>query len=166
MDRLSPYQLYAKIDGNECLSNKANLLATMVAYYKNQHAMANQAAGGNEKQDDTPAIRDAFSILPVTYNVTASKNLAEDREFSELSRRFGHQKAIWICKPGENANRGRGIVVLPNLSQVKQFLQGGGVRWGDKWVVQKYIARPLLIGGKHWNNTPMRKFDLRVFALA
>lgn len=115
MDRLSPFQLYAKIDGNECLSNKANLLATMVNYYKTQQQ---QVAPVNDK-DDPPAIRDAFSILPVTYNITASKNLAEDREFTELHRRFSHQKAIWICKPGENANRGRGIVVLPNLGQVR-----------------------------------------------
>jgi len=29
---------------------------------------------------------------------------------------------IWICKPGENANRGYGIEVLPNLAAVKKFL--------------------------------------------
>ena len=34
------------------------------------------------------------------------------------------------------------------------------------WVVQQYISRPLLIGGSLWGNTPMRKFDIRMFGLA
>ena len=33
-------------------------------------------------------------------------------------------------------------------------------------MVQKYISNPLLVGGYHWNNTPMRKFDIRIFGLA
>jgi tubulin--tyrosine ligase/tubulin polyglutamylase TTLL9 len=33
-------------------------------------------------------------------------------------------------------------------------------------VVQKYIQNPLLIGGPHWKNTPLRKFDIRAYGLA
>lgn len=36
----------------------------------------------------------------------------------------------------------------------------------EQWIIQKYITSPLLIGGPHWNNTPMRKFDIRMFGLA
>lgn len=36
----------------------------------------------------------------------------------------------------------------------------------EQWIIQRYITSPLLIGGPHWNNTPMRKFDIRIFGLA
>ena len=72
---------------------------------------------------------------------------------------------VWICKPGENANRGRGITVFPSLLQVQHFLQKAN-KAGTRWVVQKYIKDPLLIGGQHWFNSPLRKFDIRVYGLA
>ena len=81
-----------------------------------------------------------------------------------MEKHSDDKEQIWICKPGENANRGKGIVVLQGLENVKQFLQG--TRVGERWVVQKYITKPLLVGGPNWFNTPMRKFDIRIFGLA
>jgi len=46
--------------------------------------------------------------------------------------------SIWICKPGENANRGKGIVVLQNITEVSKFLESGH-KPGELWVVQRYI---------------------------
>lgn len=72
---------------------------------------------------------DPFMYLPVTYSIKSGKFLEKDIEFIELygkysnqNNRFYKDKNTWICKPGENANRGRGIVVLPNIEQVKKFL--------------------------------------------
>ena len=48
-------------------------------------------------------------------------------------RKYHHQiKTIWICKPGENANRGRGIKIFNNLNKIKKFLQQ---RTEENWVI-------------------------------
>jgi hypothetical protein len=62
--------------------------------------------------------------LPVTVNLLITKNMAENPDFEELKSKYSSldKKQIWICKPGENANRGRGIVVIPNIEQVLKFL--------------------------------------------
>ena len=33
------------------------------------------------------------------------------------------------------------------------------------FVVQEYIERPMLVGGTNWFNSPLRKFDIRMFGL-
>ena len=105
------------------------------------------------------------TILPITINIETTFNMNDNEQFRNLTKMYSDQAdQIWICKPGENANRGYGIEVLPNLAAVKKFLQSTGA--GERWVVQKYIDRPLLVGGQHWLNTPMRKFDIRIFGLA
>lgn len=91
--------------------------------------------------------------------------MAEDSHFKKLvdaQKRSGVQE-VWICKPGENANRGRGITVLKGIEAVQKLLQS--TKPGENWVVQKYIYNPLLIGGPHWLNSPMRKFDIRAFGV-
>ena len=105
-------------------------------------------------------------ILPISYNIKKkTANMSDNEQFIELVEKHTEGKEwIWICKPGENANRGKGIVVLEGLDTVKRFLQG--TRVGDRWVVQKYISKPLLVGGQYWFGTPMRKFDIRIFGLA
>ena len=55
--------------------------------------------------------------------------MLENKKFKELYDKYAipnspspHHKQIWICKPGENANRGKGIKVIPSLDQVCNFL--------------------------------------------
>ena len=55
-------------------------------------------------------------------------------------------------------------MVLPGLEQVRRFLLS--TKSGERWVIQKYISSPLLLGGRFWHESPMRKFDIRMFALA
>ncbi|CAG9462837.1 unnamed protein product [Pedinophyceae sp. YPF-701] len=64
------------------------------------------------------------------------------------------QGRVWIVKPGA-MNRGRGIELADSMEKIKAIVASGPA--GSTWVVQKYIERPLLVGG--------RKFDIRAFAL-
>lgn len=94
--------------------------------------------------------------------------MSQCEEFLELVSKYSNSdnplQQMWIIKPGENTNRGNGIKVLSNLYAVKNYLQEK--KPDGKFVVQKYIHNPLLVGGLHWNQSPMRKFDIRIFGLA
>lgn len=66
----------------------------------------------------------------------------------------------WIVKPGENTNRGNGIIVCLELNEIKNILKkqekhaDGSLK---TYILQKYIERPLLY--------KKRKFDLRHYMM-
>lgn len=55
---------------------------------------------------------DVFDKLPLTYHITS----LDDQSWKDFTSKYEQlkksgQNNIWILKPGENSNRGRGITV-------------------------------------------------------
>lgn len=103
-------------------------------YYKEEEEIKRQKANGIKKD-----------------NGTVGEGNAND---SPAER--GLKKNIWIIKPGENTNRGNGIMVSKDYEEIKQIICESTANKKRTCIVQKYIHNPLLIN--------KRKFDIRLYA--
>jgi len=124
------------------LSNKKALFINMKTYY--------EAIG-----------EDPFIALPMTFHV---KSGLHDPEFVKFKKYYQEAAAnnkkdhnIWIIKPGECTNRGYGIQVAQDFSEIVELVESSTRNSRRTCIVQKYIHNPLLIS--------KRKFDIRTFAM-
>ena len=154
-----------RMECNYHLSNKKALFYNMRAYY--------------EAIKENP-----FDYLPLTFHIkngTEDKDYqkfleyynAREKEVQEIEKQFNEadanekkalqskrMKNIWIIKPGENTNRGHGIRVASELSEIEQIINSGEkhINGTQKThIVQQYLDRPLL-----YKN---RKFDIRCYMM-
>lgn len=134
-------RMHNKLENNECLSNKKELLSTMKKYY-------------------SVISSEIYDKIPITFNVSG-ENDPEFKDFIKVFNKYdsyrGKKKSfqnLWIVKPGEFTNRGQGITVCKSLSEILAILKPAESK---SYILQKYIEKPLLIN--------KRKFDIRCYAL-
>ncbi|CAE7768329.1 TTL [Symbiodinium sp. CCMP2592] len=120
---------------NALISSKAGLRETMVGYY-------------------TSHSRDPFGAIPMTFVVRTGSGDPEFvrwlESFEELRAR---KESVWLVKPGDKANQGKGIVICDSVEEVRDAIDSKS----RSWVIQKYIEKPFLIH--------KRKFDIRSYCL-
>ncbi|KAL4426888.1 hypothetical protein ABPG74_008812 [Tetrahymena malaccensis] len=141
-------------ENNQSLTTKSDMIKALNNHYrKNSEA---QKGGYN-----------VFHSIPATYVLIVGVNGNDQRDFqikfNEISKSNFKRctlpekhcsNNIWILKP-DNMSQGKGIEIFQSLKAILSFLHYKPAF--SKWVIQKYIERPLLYNG--------RKFDLRVWVL-
>lgn len=69
--------------------------------------------------------RDIFEFIPVTFHVNGKKD-QEYQQFMEMYRGLEIDKKtenVWIIKPGENSNRGKGIQVCQSIREIEAYME-------------------------------------------
>ncbi|KAL4462148.1 hypothetical protein ABPG72_010464 [Tetrahymena utriculariae] len=99
-----------------------------------------------------------YNFTPLTYNLPSEYSIFCE-EFKKVNS-MSDSKQLWIMKPIGKA-QGKGIFLFRNIKEIgnwkNTYRYNPDNPQADPYVVQKYIADPLLIGGK--------KFDMRIYAL-
>mmetsp|Transcript_133792 Transcript_133792/g.303471 ORF Transcript_133792/g.303471 Transcript_133792/m.303471 type:complete len:425 (+) Transcript_133792:46-1320(+) len=140
---LRPYQRVNHFRNHFELTRKDNLVKNM--------KRAKKAA----EKDGNIEEAEMYACLPMTYNLPMEYLI-----FVEEFKKPANSAGWWIMKPVGRA-QGKGIFLFDRLSAISQWK--ADTRWkpdnpqAEPYVVQKYVANPLLIGGK--------KFDLRLYVL-
>lgn len=110
--------------------------------------------------------KNVFDYLPLTFHVQELGDEAWQKfalKYKELET--VKENNIWILKPGENSNRGKGITVHKSYAEIEQVIAEGGIftDLADNsikkrtYIIQEYIDRPFLYN--------RRKFDIRCYML-
>jgi tubulin polyglutamylase TTLL9 len=100
----------------------------------------------------------AYDFIPMTFMLP--------REYSMFVEKFKEVGGVWIMKPIGSA-QGKGIFMFSRLSEISEWRTdykslrngkgGDDAKDVEAYVVQRYLERPLLVGGK--------KFDMRLYTL-
>jgi hypothetical protein len=116
VERLKGHQCYNKIEGNYLLTNKYYLLSTMRDYY--------DRIGG------TQGAKSYLDVMPLTFRMSIDRlsGVSGNSGYNKFKNAFETEKrdagsSIWIVKPGENSNRGRGIQIFGEIDQIRDFVE-------------------------------------------
>lgn len=157
--RLAEHQLVNHFPNHQELTRK-DLMARNIKRYRKEREKLMELA----PDVSAPALapREEYELpaewVPTTFALPNDYAL-----FVEEFRR--NPNAAWIAKPTGKA-QGRGIFLVSKLQQLKKW-SGGNQRAnpsqtampfrGEPYIISRYVADPLLIGGK--------KFDMRLYVL-
>jgi len=123
------------LEGNYYLGHKKHMHKCLVLYY-------------------TLIRRNIEEVVPLTFHIKYGKSDLNYIKFQEMYKEYRKKnKNVWIIKPGENSNRGNGIVIANTLNDIDKCVSDTT----HTYIIQKYIERPLLFDN--------RKFDIRCFCL-
>ncbi|KAL3133737.1 hypothetical protein ABBQ32_008226 [Trebouxia sp. C0010 RCD-2024] len=129
-------QIVNQVEGHSEICTKTRLAENLRRY-------------ANEQKLDCCWVPETF-VVSAGYNEGGKLNLFK-KCYNTLQDLEG---PVWIVKPASR-NRGNGIQVFGSFQDIESHLKAA--KTGSQWVVQKYIEKPLLIGG--------RKFDIRSYCL-
>lgn len=126
--------------GINCIGHKTKLTETIIRFAKNRRT-------------------DPFTIIPRTYLVRLQSFESDIERVSAAKKKDEGFVHPLIVKPGENSNRGQGIIMAYSLEETiqaaLQILRGR--KTTNCAIVQWYISAPLLY--------QRRKFDIRCYGL-
>jgi len=127
------------LEGNVHLGNKKAMFYNLKIYY--------ESIGKNP-----------FDFIPLTFHIKEGIGDKEYEKFSEAYHKLEESNEnVWIIKPGENSNRGKGIILAKTLKHIEKALTDSIRDKKHTFILQKYIERPLLFN--------RRKFDIRCYGL-
>jgi hypothetical protein len=97
-------KLYARIEDNFHLANKKGLLLNMQEYYRLKGKCIFKS-----------------HVFPQTFLI---KNGYSDEEYYRLKEYImDNPESVWIVKPGENSNRGTGIQMCSDLTDIDKLIE-------------------------------------------
>jgi tubulin polyglutamylase TTLL1 len=154
--RLSDHQLISHFPNHYELTRKDLMVKNIKRYRKElertwaERIEAATAGASSSSSAPPPPCPDA-EIIPTTFILP--------NDFSLFVEEYKKSPSLmWIMKP-TSKSQGKGIFIINKLAQVKKWANSRSAQLAarDAYVISRYIADPLLIGGK--------KFDLRIYVL-
>lgn len=143
-EQIGPFRVYNRLERNYQLTSKKHLYRNLKSYCELRK-------------------KDLFRFIPLTFHICPGSKEDETEAFRtafqrELVRKQqGETANLWIIKPGEGTNCGRGIHVSSEITDIMNMISGRHSPSNRTYIVQRYIETPLLINS--------RKFDIRCYGL-
>lgn len=143
----SKQKVYNRLENNSELCSKKKLYLNLRTFLEQQGT-------------------DPFTKIPVTFHVRKGSKDVNFERFKEFffqvenniaKRQDPYLNNLWLVKPGELTNRGRGIYICGSIEEILVLIDSPDVSKHRTHIIQKYLYRPLL-----YHN---RKFDIRVYSL-